>query len=159
MGNFSVRMFLSFFPLLIKLSNVSFSFIFLILIFFLFSYLRGLLFDLFLVFSWFQLYKSLSYLLSDYPELIHDLAGFLSPEHALQCGCYNTTMDFLKARNFLRKIEVMNFQQFIALIFFFCVCVCSYSTNLFFKNRIRYSDLNLKKVHLRKEKNETFQMD
>lgn len=53
------------------------------------------------------LYKSLSYLLSDYPELIHDLAGFLSPEHALQCGCYNTTMDFLKARNFLRKIEII----------------------------------------------------
>ncbi|XP_036361780.1 uncharacterized protein LOC115215501 isoform X2 [Octopus sinensis] len=53
------------------------------------------------------LYKSLSYLMKDYPELVHDFAAFLSPEHALLCGCYKTTVDFLRARNFLRKIEII----------------------------------------------------
>ncbi|GAB1603012.1 uncharacterized protein LOC115215501 [Argonauta hians] len=53
------------------------------------------------------LYKDLSCLLKDYPELVHHFAAFLSPEHALLCGCYKTTVDFLRARNFLRKIEII----------------------------------------------------
>ena len=54
----------------------------------------------------FQLYTELSVLFQDYPGLLHDFAGFLLQEQAIECGCYDAFEEFNSARSFLRKIEV-----------------------------------------------------
>lgn len=57
-------------------------------------------------FSPVKLYKELRIVLKDYPDLVTDFAGFLLPEQAVECGCYMTTQEFIRARTFLRKLEV-----------------------------------------------------
>ncbi|XP_067666869.1 GON-4-like protein [Haliotis asinina] len=57
-----------------------------------------------------EVYKSLSQLLKDFPELLDDFAGFLLPEQALMCGCFMKNQEVNKARTFLRKLEV-NYEQ------------------------------------------------
>lgn len=53
-----------------------------------------------------QLYEAICTLLADYPDLIHDFAGFLLPDQAKQCGVLMTHLEFVRARTFLRKLEV-----------------------------------------------------
>ncbi|OWF39043.1 GON-4-like protein isoform X2 [Mizuhopecten yessoensis] len=57
-------------------------------------------------FSPVKLYKELRVVLKEYPDLVTDFAGFLLPEQAVECGCYMTTQEFIRARTFLRKLEV-----------------------------------------------------
>ncbi|XP_046559994.1 uncharacterized protein LOC124269009 [Haliotis rubra] len=53
-----------------------------------------------------EVYKSLSQLLKDFPELLDDFAGFLLPEQAVMCGCFMKNQEVSKARTLLRKLEV-----------------------------------------------------
>ncbi|XP_060074147.1 GON-4-like protein [Ylistrum balloti] len=57
-------------------------------------------------FSPVKLYRELRVVLKNYPDLVTDFAGFLLPEQAVECGCYMTTQEFIRARTFLRKLEV-----------------------------------------------------
>ncbi|XP_048255933.1 uncharacterized protein LOC124134138 isoform X2 [Haliotis rufescens] len=57
-----------------------------------------------------EVYKRLSQLLKDFPELLGDFAGFLLPEQALMCGCFMQNQEVTKARTLLRKLEV-NYEQ------------------------------------------------
>lgn len=66
----------------------------------------------------FQLYKELEMLLKDHRDLLHEFAGFLLPEQAVECGCYNACMEFLQARTFLRKLEVCSNTLVIFWTFF-----------------------------------------
>ena len=54
----------------------------------------------------FQLYTDLTDLFSDCPDLLHDFAGFLLPEQAVECDCFLSHQEFFRARTFLRKLEV-----------------------------------------------------
>ncbi|XP_076102737.1 GON-4-like protein [Mytilus galloprovincialis] len=53
-----------------------------------------------------KLYQELNVLLSDYPDLVSDFAGFLLPEQAVECGCLLASQEFKRAKTFLRKLEV-----------------------------------------------------
>ncbi|VDI43633.1 Hypothetical predicted protein [Mytilus galloprovincialis] len=53
-----------------------------------------------------RLYQELNVLLSDYPDLVSDFAGFLLPEQAVECGCLLASQEFKRAKTFLRKLEV-----------------------------------------------------
>jgi len=56
---------------------------------------------------YFQLYRELVNVLRDYPDLVNDFAGFLLPDQAVECGCFMATQEFIRARTFLRKLEVI----------------------------------------------------
>lgn len=56
----------------------------------------------------FQLYKEMTEVLRDYPDLIEDFSAFLSPSQAVECGCFMENLRFRRARTFLRKLEVSN---------------------------------------------------
>ena len=45
-------------------------------------------------------------MIGSHHDLLEEFAGFLTPEQAVQCGCYKACMEFLHARAFLRKLEV-----------------------------------------------------
>ncbi|KAL3866908.1 hypothetical protein ACJMK2_044158 [Sinanodonta woodiana] len=57
-----------------------------------------------------ELYKGVCKMLAGHPDLVSDFAGFLLPEQALECECYTANQEFVKARTFLRKLEI-NFQR------------------------------------------------
>ena len=54
----------------------------------------------------FQLFTKIQSLFADYPELASDFAAFLSPHQAVSCGCFMANHEFIRARTFLRKLEV-----------------------------------------------------
>ena len=45
-------------------------------------------------------------MIGSHHDLLEEFAGFLTPEQAVECGCYKACMEFLHARAFLRKLEV-----------------------------------------------------
>ena len=55
---------------------------------------------------YFQLYTGLTELFTGYTDLLHDFAGFLLPAQAVECGCFLSHQEFVRARSFLRKLEV-----------------------------------------------------
>ncbi|KAK6180129.1 hypothetical protein SNE40_012334 [Patella caerulea] len=57
-----------------------------------------------------QLYKDLTDLLKEFPDLIEDFAGFLRPDEAVACDCFTTNQEYQRANEFLRKLEI-NFQK------------------------------------------------
>ncbi|XP_077868888.1 GON-4-like protein [Saccoglossus kowalevskii] len=53
-----------------------------------------------------QLFKQLSEILVEWPELLEDFSCFLSAEEALECGLFMSHLEFIKAKTFLRQMEV-----------------------------------------------------
>ena len=58
-----------------------------------------------------QLYTDLTDLFHDYPDLLQDFAGFLLPDQAVECDCFLSHQEFVRARTFLRKLEVISDQN------------------------------------------------
>ncbi|KAK3735384.1 hypothetical protein QZH41_008714 [Actinostola sp. cb2023] len=55
---------------------------------------------------WTPLYRRMEIVLSEYPELIEDFVAFLEPEQALEAGVLMESLEFIRARSFLRRLEV-----------------------------------------------------
>ncbi|XP_031572014.1 GON-4-like protein [Actinia tenebrosa] len=53
-----------------------------------------------------QLYHRIEVVLSEYPELVEDFIAFLEPEEALEAGVLMENLEFVRARTFLRRLEV-----------------------------------------------------
>ncbi|XP_041373737.1 uncharacterized protein LOC121386785 [Gigantopelta aegis] len=53
-----------------------------------------------------KLFNKVQSLFHKYPELSSDFAAFLSPHQAVACGCFMANQEFIKARTFLRKLEI-----------------------------------------------------
>ncbi|XP_068694172.1 uncharacterized protein [Montipora foliosa] len=57
-----------------------------------------------------ELYKRIEVVLAEYPDLVEGFIGFLEPHQAVQAGVFMANQEFVRARTFLRKLEV-HFQR------------------------------------------------
>ena len=54
----------------------------------------------------FQLYDKLSELFGSRQDLLSEFAMFFLPQQAKQCGCFMIHQEYVRARSFLRKLEI-----------------------------------------------------
>lgn len=57
-----------------------------------------------------ELYKRIEVVLADHPDLVEGFVGFLEPHQAVEAGVFLANQEFVRARTFLRKLEV-HFQR------------------------------------------------
>lgn len=57
-----------------------------------------------------ELYRRIGVVLAQYPSLVGDFVGFLEPHQAVEAGVFMANLEFVRARTFLRKLEV-HFQR------------------------------------------------